>query len=116
MFDNFAVHRASNLVQSVNGAGKYDLKETIPDHSLLTWDILFDSVSDDFYTCNDNKRQLPTIKTKFDLQNIPVDFMLSQETIRALESTILKLETSHQTQCDIDFMYEEFVNMLSKMK
>ena len=70
----------------------------MPDHSLLTWDILLEGVVD-----NSSVNYSHTSSyTKYDVKHVPTDFMLDLETVYYVNETISKLETGFRTQSDIN--------------
>ncbi|CAG2195601.1 unnamed protein product [Mytilus edulis] len=107
-FEKFSVSRASTLVDTVNGIGKYDLKGIVPDHSMLSWEMSLDFLVTEI--TRENTKQ--SVKTKYDIQNIPQDFLLNSEAIRDLNKLILDLENSNKSQVDLDQMYCEFVKVV----
>ncbi|XP_052808975.1 uncharacterized protein LOC128237452 [Mya arenaria] len=81
----------------------------LPDHSLLVWDILLER---DVYNTSVNYSYASSY-TKFDVKNVPGDFMLDVETLYHVNNTISKHETGFQTQSDIDGVYNDWCNIIS---
>ena len=113
-FSNFSVTRASELL---NKTGDVNVLAStkIPDHSLLKWNIDVSSVchsetadviiQDPCYTVSEEN-------VRFDLANIPENFLIDDLTLSCVNDTITKLESSMRTQSDIDTIYNDWCNIL----
>ena len=49
---------------------------------------------------------------KFDVTNVPNDFMMDNETLQIVNNTISKLECSFRTQSDVNDIYTDWCNII----
>ena len=104
---NFSVKRASTLATETGAIGQVDPVSKIPDHSFLQW-----TFSLDFSFTTPANAPYTTFKTKYDVRNIPNDFLADDSSKDALRQTIFQLESSIQDQLCIDNAYNEFCNVI----
>ncbi|CAG2250305.1 unnamed protein product [Mytilus edulis] len=100
----------SSREESKCANGKVDLQKIIPDHSLLTWEITLK-----FSQSNKNAAQPKNnrkTKTKYDIKNIPEDWLSSESALNDIDIIIQNLEFSNVTQDKINNMYDAFVNVI----
>ncbi|CAG2217548.1 unnamed protein product [Mytilus edulis] len=110
IFNKFKVTRTSLIIEQICANGKFDLQKIIPDHSLLTWEITLK-----FSQSNKNAAQPKNnrkTKTKYDIKNIPEDWLSSESALNDIDIIIQNLEFSNVTQDKINNMYDAFVNVI----
>ncbi len=80
MCSDFQVHLAMDLFKQIEDYGYIEPKHNIPDHSLLTWCIMCPDI--DVNDKGTNTIQERISFTKWKLDNIPEDFLQSEESIK----------------------------------
>ena len=100
---NFSVIRASSLVTDAGVLGNIDPTSKLPDHSVLRWSFSLDCT---FSTSAQSS--FLTTRTKYDVRNIPNDFLADESTNDKLTHVIDELESSVQNQHNIDKAYDDF--------
>ncbi len=108
LFSQFKVHLALDMFNEACSLGNIDPVHSIPDHSLLTWVMdgceTFTSINNGDH----NGDNFSVLFTKFDTSDIPYNFMLSEESITAIDQALEKLEQSQFTQVNIDDIFGNF--------
>ena len=82
---NFSVIRASSLVTDAGVLGNIDPTSKLPDHSVLRWSFGLDRT---FSTSAQSS--FSTIRTKYDVRNIPNDFLTDESTNDKLTHVIVR--------------------------
>lgn len=82
----------------------------IPDHSLLSWNIVSDTSS--YYTKDISNEG--TSYDRFDLSNVNNYFMNSHSAVLQINNVIQKLEQGFRSQNDIDLVYEDWCNVVKQ--
>ena len=81
----------------------------MPDHSILSWNIKFDF----YYDKKDYEpSQVELICKKFNVTNVPHDFLSDINILSSVNTTIVDLEGSYRTQADIDVAYTGYCNLV----
>ena len=106
---NFSVIRASSLVTDAGVLGNKDPTSKLPDHSVLRWSF---SLHCTFSTSAPSS--FSTIRTKYDVRNIPIDFLGDESTNDKLTHVIDELESSVQNQHSIDKAYDDFCSSVKR--
>lgn len=109
--NTFCITRALTVIQSLGEAGRYDLTMIVPDHSLLIWNMMLNITVNDQVNKRAGSRKIGT-KTKYNTQNIPLDWLIGEKAVADINRTISHLENSEATQHNIDEMYENFVAII----
>ena len=107
-YEKFHVHRTSSMIEETGNKGRYDQSRIMPDHSLLTWNFVLNSNYE--YKGVENPIQKEFIK--YDVQNIPYDWLKSEIAVSEINRVISSLENSAASQCNINSMYNEFVDII----
>ena len=107
MFSDFSVIRVTDLINSC-GIISSVASAALPDHSLLSWSILLENDLHNVATQDTES----SCFTKYDYTNIPAEFMLDTDTLFYVNQTIMKIESSFQTQLDIDNVYEDWCDIV----
>ncbi|CAC5404107.1 unnamed protein product [Mytilus coruscus] len=110
IFNKFKVTRTSLIIEPICANGKFDLQKITPDHSLLTWEITL-KLRESNNNAAPPKNNLKT-KIKYDIKNLPEDWLSSESAVNDINSIIQNLEISNITQNKINNMYDEFVNVI----
>ena len=79
-YEKFHVHRTSSMIEETGNKGRYDQSRIMPDHSLLTWNFVLNSNYE--YKGVENPIQKEFIK--YDVQNIPYDWLKSESAVYEL--------------------------------
>ena len=101
LFSEFSVKRVTDLINSC-GVISSVASSALPDHSLLMWSIKLE------YGFTSSQFPESSHITKFDVTNVPNDFMLDAETLYNVNQAIDKLERGFQTQSDLDDVYNDW--------
>ena len=109
LYSHFNVVRAQDLFEMAGCEGLYNPMRSLPDHNLLEWKLhleQFIGASDN----HDSAIHTPPIATvrKYELSNIPREFMLDEGCINAVRDTIRKLENAQATKQEISDVYKDF--------
>ena len=112
-FSNFSVTRNCELINqsgSLNCAGPVGL----PDHSLLKWNVEFDSGGGTCKSANASSEHSYTNGDfyKFDVSNVSENFLDDDALLFRVNDTISKLESSLRSQSDIDGVYSDWCKIL----
>ena len=107
-FCEFKVTRSTEIISDLHLQDGFT-QSVIPDHSILSW------VLDVTMSANDNSRDVLSQQSefnmpcfdKFDVKEIPENFLSSDSVVNALHDTVYKLEQSLQCQYDVDTAYNE---------
>ena len=99
--------RASDLITRVNSISAL-APTCIPDHSMLSWIIVCDSVLSEY---NDESTFSRSVD-KFDVSAVPDTFLSSEETLSQVNTIIDKLEHSKRSQDDIDGIFSEWCGIV----
>ena len=83
---------------------------SIPDHSLLSWNIVFNEVVDVTFDENVKSGSFD----KFDVRNVTDTLLSDPNALFQVNNVINKLEQSHRTQTDMDSMYEDWCNVIKQ--
>ena len=110
LFDNFSVCKAIDLVDKCNIIDVTPCA-SIPDHSLLSWDIMINFSQQNAY-CDSSFNSQDRYFKKFDLSQIPQDFLSDPECLGQVNVLIDKLEHSLQLQDDVDRFYDEWISVV----
>ena len=97
-FEKFSVIHVTDMINNIPTLNSV-ANSGVPDHSLLRWNIICNSVEERVDSCSEN-----TSNTfdKFDFDKISRNFMCDHETVSKLNALIDNLEQGMQRQCDID--------------
>jgi len=104
-FQDFHVERATELVNQVCGNTGVESR-LVPDHSLLSWAFTVNERLD--YTHEGGGVEQEASYVRYNLQDIPSDFMCSQDTMTSLQEAITKIEQSVTSQDSINSIYDSF--------
>ena len=112
--------RVNSLIEETDIVGMVDLTRSIPDHSLLRWTMTMNFSVDEFVNQYHYSSYESCFKTKYDVKQLPQDWLGSESSIEEINRLIRVLEESEANQSDIDNMYNDFVKcikseMLSKL-
>ncbi|XP_060589316.1 uncharacterized protein LOC132744577 [Ruditapes philippinarum] len=105
-FTDFSVKLTSDVINS--SCDINSLAPTcLPDHSLLSWNIVCNSANfiDDI-SCDNVSYD------KFNLNMVPGDFLTGQDIIDQVNNVIENLEQGLQSQSDIDGLYSEWCSII----
>lgn len=110
LFKDFCIVRVSDLINSIDYVNT-TMPASIPDHSLLMWNTNYET------NVNISKSNTISIDAsssfdKFELRNIPNDFLNSHDTTEQINTVIEKLESGINTQTDIDNIYLDWCNIV----
>ena len=87
VFDNFEVIRAQHLTDSIFNVGEYEPKH-IPDHSLLCWTFSTQVCVNENVAPYDQLHMKQSKNIKFDIRNIPNEWMKDVEIVTKLKLLI----------------------------
>ena len=93
---------------SLNGCTK------IPDHSVLSWEMELPKY-DNVNTCIGTRQKAETFtmtRKRFNLTDIPVDFMNNQDILQQIEQTVLKIEDILSEENGASAAYSEFMELI----
>ena len=100
---DFAVTPAHDRIQNNIETGSVDLVHKVPDHSLLTWTICLDGVSENI---DIQGAQIKEEKTVF-VRDIPLDFMSQAAAIAKIDEFISQLDNEEKCQRTVDENYDK---------
>ena len=106
------------MIESFNLTEHIGTRSKPPDHSFLLFDYQFKPSS--HYTDHQQNAQeaiissKPTPKKRFKVRHIPADFMSSDLVKRAISEVIRTIEFCRENQDEIDNIYSEFCDIISK--
>ncbi len=84
-----------------------DLTKNVPDHSILTWKFMCESVSR--YVCGNNKDNDPLQATYTAYsRDYPNYFKPDESCIQAVNEAIEHLEGAENNQQEVDVVYDDF--------
>ncbi|MES9880125.1 MAG: reverse transcriptase family protein [Sedimenticola sp.] len=104
-FNDFRVLRVSEVI---NAGGH--TPTALPDHSLLTWCMVFDCL--DVLQPNASHSESSDNFVKYDVSSIPGDFLGSNDVIANLHAAVYELETGLRTQSELDNAYEKLCSQI----
>lgn len=116
---NFRITACSDIVEQHRLMNLLGEKSKLPDHSILTFELIIKpqvTISNEF-------KETET-KTRYNLRQIPTDFMNSNTAVDAINKLINKIETC-ETQNEVDKIYdlfcesvisEQFQNMIGQQR
>ena len=107
LYSNFEVIRARELCAAA-GFGAVGISERIiPDHSILTWDVQVPVGTADDQNYNPIKEDSSTSYTRYDLTQVPSDFMSAPE-IKSLVASLVTQLNSH----NLDHVYSQLCDKI----
>ncbi len=105
-FTEFNVIRTSELVQTMEIT-----PTSLPDHSVLSWKInISEQVDVPVQPELHNDKQS---SFKFDVSNIPVDFLTGDDINQQVHNYVFELERGLRTQNDIDNCYSKLCDVIN---
>ncbi len=104
-FTQFEVHRMIKLME-ITGI----MVEKPPDHSILCWDFDVGEMEDVNICENVNKYKEVC---KYDVSNVPDDFMGDESVVKKIQDTISRLEQIEGNQHVVNEMYDTFCNIVT---
>jgi len=113
MFKDFSVIRSTEMLNILNRKIGF-IPSSIPDHSILSWIFVISNLPgtpDVDYDCSP-KLDSNVYYDKFDLKNVPDDFLQNNHVVTLLHDTVLKLEQSYRIQTDIDSAYMDICTII----
>ena len=99
-FTNTEVVRAREVFDKVHS----DLHSSLPDHSLIKWDMRVEVECD---ISKEARNFPPTTKTVYNFQSIPNNFMLEENVVREVQDLINKLESEQTSQKVVTDMFSD---------
>ena len=78
----------------------------VPDHSVLLSEIKI------FQDVNNNQRHVSDVPKRYKLKLIPNDFFESELRKVALQNLISRIETTRETQSQLDIIYSDLCNLI----
>ena len=111
-FTNFTVNRPRVAFNEAGCIGLCDPK-SLPDHSLLTWNVDLPVNMDSATTTDTSGIKDNRSYVKYDLKDIPGDFLASPSVRVEIENWITKLEESQKTQDQVTKLYNDFCEIIS---
>ena len=105
MLEKFNVQRSSLLCNKVMHEYRF-VPASVPDHSVITWIINVD------FEKQDQAIGQTTTYDKFDVQSIPENFLLGNDTLTEINAVVGEFEGSYRVQNDIDFAYGKLCNII----
>lgn len=106
--DNFHVLRAQDAFIQSNLLGRCDPQHNISDHSLIYWDVKFNS--EQSYSATNNDFEQGMSITKYDVSNIPEDFMSQTDCVSNMRAITDYCSDSNM----ISGSYEQFCKELDR--
>ena len=82
-YSDMSIRRSHELFELANFVGVFDPNHNIPDHSLLSWSVMFDESSISDY--NDLQSH---VRTMYDLSYIPKEFMFDDQNTQNMNRLI----------------------------
>ena len=108
LFSEFSVTRVTDLVNVLNNNNVLT-PSGLPDHSILSWNIKCDFYDD----ASDNKEsETNLICDKFNVTNVPPDFLCDIDILSSVNTAIADLEGSLRSQEDIDVAFNGWCNLV----
>ena len=109
-FQDFDVIRTTDLLSRVpvfsNAA-----PVSFPDHSVITWKIICDSLVDT-PLCTHEDAPVGHQVDKFDLTSVPPSFLSRPDVLHKINMAIVSLEGSYRTQNDLDSVYDSWCSFI----
>ena len=99
LYDNLCVIRASELFDQTGLVGCFDTEHSIPDHSLLYWNVASQNHSFTDYGENDNN----SYSIKYDVANMPDDFMCDESCMKNMNDITAKCSNLGVTELHKQF-------------
>lgn len=109
-YNKFEVLLATNIVDRSVGIQSIE-NISIPDHSILRWEIVLKTSVSQSET-NENHNEPRKTYIKYDRQNVPEEFMCSDNILSQINHLIVKLEQNQNEQTYVDSVYNSFTKVI----
>ncbi len=112
-FYDFQVHRSIQRIQECGCVPYIDPTKKVPDHSILTWKIMCESLSGSVYGHTKDNDPLQDTYTTYS-RDYPNDFMQNESCVQAVNEAIEHLEGAENYQQEVDVVYDGFCSTVKR--
>ena len=115
--NDFCIESCTNIVNKLHIEDLVTPGSRLPDHSLLTMNVLLSYRVLEGLEVDNNKSDVNTElpqynKRKYRVRNIPVDFLGSENVCQALLQIIDNIECNRETQNELDQIYDNLISVI----